>query len=147
MKRWPPVALVLLALFLAPTPSTKAQKKEADESARKIKELQKERIATLKELVDQAAGLINAGKAGYIDLLDARRMLLKAELDATEKEAERITIWKNEVDRWKDAEKAAEKLKESGRGTATSVLRFKAMRLEAEIELERAKPREAKEKK
>ncbi len=198
MKRWPLVALVLLlTLFIAPVPSTKAQKKEADQSARKIKELQKERIATLKAVAEVASKLFQAGRAKYVELIEARRQLLKAELDAAEKESERITILKKTVDTWKESEKkvkelqkeqkeriatleavaevasklfqagraeyvgliearrqllkveldAAEKRKQVARVTEAAVLTFKAMRLEAEIDLERAKGKEAKERK
>lgn len=122
-----------------------SRKEQIEESAKKIKELQKERIATLKEMADQATHLYQSGRVSFEPVLEARLQLLKAELDAAEKESERITLHKKFVDAMKDYETWTEERVKSARGTAATVLKVKAMRLEAEIHLEQAKVKEAKE--
>src|SRR5579884_2355593 len=67
-------------------------------SAKKIKELQKEQIGTLKEMTDQATVQFQNARISYEPVIEARLLLLKAELDAVDKEADRITILKNFVD-------------------------------------------------
>jgi len=139
---------IVTATFLAPTAAqrdTAILRTAADESAAKIKDLQKERIATLKELVEVSARLYQIARAPYEEVLDAQVLLLKAELEAAEKESERIALYKNFVDVLKSYEKIALAQKEAGRGTNTAVLKFKARRLEAEIHLEQARAKGARE--
>jgi len=153
MMRMPALILTVLAaaLLIAPArPQDKgnpARKDQAEESARKIKELQKERIAILKAMVDQVTKLVQTGRASFDEACEARLLLLKAELDAAEKESDRITLYKNFVDVLKEFESWAEQRWQAARGTQAAVLKIKARRLEAEILLERAKAEEAKESK
>lgn len=120
---------------------------QIDESAKKVKELRKERIAILKELVDQATRAFQSARASYEEVLEAQMLLLQAELDAAEKESERIAIYQMAIDALKQSEKLAAARVQAGRGTQAAVLRIKARRLEVEIQLEQAKIKEAKEKK
>jgi RNA polymerase sigma factor (sigma-70 family) len=117
-----------------------------EESARKIQELQKERIATLKDMADALTRLFQSGRGAFEPVLEARLLVLQAELDAAEKESERITLYKNFVDLLKQHEKWADQNVKLARGTMASVLKVRAMRLEAEIHLEQAKIKEAKER-
>jgi outer membrane protein TolC len=123
------------------------RKGRTEESAKKIKELQKERIATLKQMSDGFTKLFQNGNVSLEDLCEARLLVPKAELDAAEKESDRITLYKKIVNELKELETLAENRFKSARGTMASVLKFKARRLEAEINLERAKAKEAKEAK
>jgi len=70
----------------APNGAAKGQpnvpKERTEQSAKKVKELQKERIATLKEVVDLSFRLAKGARVEIGDLLEARMSLLKAELDA-----------------------------------------------------------------
>lgn len=112
---------------------------QREESAKRIKELQKEQIATLKKMVNQATVQFQSGRISYEPVMEARLLLLKAELDAAEKEADRITVLKNFVEAMKQGETLAKAIFESGQGTELAVLSFRARRLDAEIQLERAK--------
>jgi outer membrane protein TolC len=142
------VAVVAFTLPIAPAGqqdgANPPRKDQAEKSARKIKELQKERIATLTELVDQTATLFRSGRASYEGVLEAQMLLLKASLDATEKESDRITLYERTVEALNQLEKVANALAQTGQGSQTAVLKIKARRLEVEIQLERARAREAK---
>jgi hypothetical protein len=118
----------------------------------KIKELQKERIDILKKQVDVLTKLVFLpGRAGQLDhfgeALEATQRLLRAELEVTEKVADRLALYKKAIARLKEYEKVAQAMVTTGRITEATGLRIKARRLEVEIELEREKVREAKERK
>jgi outer membrane protein TolC len=118
-------------------------KEQIEGSTEKVEELQKERIATLKELVDQAAGLFKTGRASYEEVLESRMMLPKAELDVAENESERITLYKKTIDALKEYEEWANARVRAAQGTNAAVLKIKARRREVEIQLEQAKIKEA----
>jgi outer membrane protein TolC len=142
-----PALLVAATLMTAADAKDTPAKEVIEESTKKIKELQKERIATLKEVVEQAATLYKSARVSYEEVLDARMQLLKAEVDAAEKESDRITLYKKTIDALKQYEEWAQARVEAGRETAAALLKIKARRLEVEIKLEQAKIKEAKEKK
>lgn len=152
--RMPTRILAVLAATLLMAPASPqdrvkpSSKDQAEESAKKVKELQKERIATLTQMADIIAKLYQSGRGGSLEeMYEARLLLLKAELDAAEKESDRITLYKNFVEWSKKFENLAEANVKTARGTMAPVLKFKARRLEAEINLERAKAKEAKDAK
>jgi outer membrane protein TolC len=151
--RMPALILAVMAATLLMSPASPragvnlSRKDQTEESAKKIKELQKERIATLKEMADATFQMYKANRIEFREVLEARLLLLKAELDVAEKESDRITLYKNTIDVLKEYETLAARKVEFGRGSTYSVLLAKAMRLEAEINLERAKAKEAKEAK
>ena len=115
----------------------------AEAPTRKVQELQKERVATLEKLVDVASANFRNARGSYEDVLKAQLQLLQARLDAAEKAADRIALYKQAIDSLKKSEELARTRVESGRGTEAAVLGIKAQRLEVEIQLERAKAREA----
>ena len=80
-------------------------------------------------------------------MAEARLLLLNAELDAAEKESSRITLYKSIVVVLKEGEKFAEDAERTAGGTQVRILKVKARRLEAEINLERAKAKKAQEAK
>jgi outer membrane protein TolC len=142
------VAATLLVAPASPQGEAKLPRKaQTEESAKKVKELQKERISTLKEMADVISQLYQHGTGSFEEAYEARLMVLNAELDAADKESDRITLYKNFVDVSKKFENLAEARMKTGRGTQASVLKVKARRLEAEINLERAKAKEAQEAK
>jgi outer membrane protein TolC len=151
--KMPALLLTVLAaaLLLAPaSPQDRGNlspKEQIEESTRKVKELQKERIATLTDLVDMASRQFQNGRGSIEDVLEAQMTLLKARLDIAEKESDRITLYKNVVEVLKGYEKLAAARVEIARGTFVEVLKVKARRLAAEIYLEQAKVKEAKETK
>ena len=144
------LAVMAATLLMAPaSPQDKVnppRKDKTEESAKKIKELQRERIATLKQMVDVNSRLREKRLASFEEVAEARLLLLNAELDAAEKESSRITLYKSIVDVLKEGEKFAENVVTTG-GTPVRMLKVKARRLEAEINLERAKAKEALEAK
>ena len=117
---------------------SKANQAPAD----KIKELQKERIATLRECADMAAELYSKGRLEFIDAIEARLLLLKAEVEVAEKEAERITLLEGTIDDLNKLVEFAWKQKEHF-GLKRQLLQIKTARLEVEVELERAKANQA----
>jgi hypothetical protein len=121
-------------------------KEQKEEPAKTVKELQKERIATLKEMAEQISEQFKNPRfrVSFDELLEARLLLLKAELDAAEKESDRINLYKNAIAVLKEYEEWADTRVKLARGTVASVLKIKARRLEAEIDLARAKAKEAK---
>jgi hypothetical protein len=140
------MAATLLIARASPQDGVNSSRKDqAEESGRKIKELQKERIATLKEMADISTRLFQNGRGSFEAALEARVLVFEAELDAAEKESDRITLYKDLVKVLKEYEELAKERVKMARGTEAAVLKAKARRLEAEIHLEQAKARAAKE--
>jgi RNA polymerase sigma factor (sigma-70 family) len=119
----------------------------AEVMGEKVKNLQKERVATLKEVVDTSLRLARVARLEVGEAMEDRMALLKAELEVAEKESDRVALYKQTLDALTEYEKLARAQKEAARGTESTVLRVKARRLEVEICLEQAKAKEAKERK
>ncbi len=141
----PVPAVLLAALLIAPAVSRGDDK--AEDAGTKIKELQKERLATLKELAEQMDTLFKHARVSFEETYEARVLLLEAELEIAAREPERIMLYKNFIDVLKGYEALAAERYRAARGTQAAVLKVKARRLAAEIELEREKMKEAREKK
>jgi membrane fusion protein (multidrug efflux system) len=145
--RMPALILTVTAatLLVAPAhPQEKAvpsRKDQADESARKVKDLRKERVKVLQELTDQLERLFQRAQVPYDEVINARTQLFQAELEAAETEAQRVALYKKLVDVLKQSESLAENRLKAARGTMTAVLKVRARRLEAEIHLAQAKAR------
>ncbi|VTR92523.1 unnamed protein product [Gemmata massiliana] len=122
-------------------------KGKSEESAQKIKALQKERIAALKDVAEQTAALFKNGRTTADEVYEARLTALRAELDAAEKGPERVALHKSVVDVLKEYETWAVAQHEAARATAATALKVKARRLESEIHLERATIEAGKENK
>jgi outer membrane protein TolC len=135
----------MIALILV-TALTAHDKPSIEESAKKIKNLQKERITVLKELVDHLSTRYKAGQASSEELLDASILLFKAELETAEKGSDRISLYTKMVDTLNQFEQFAKVQFGVGKVTTGDVLKIKARRLEVEILLEQEKMKEAKEK-
>jgi hypothetical protein len=95
------LAVIAATLLASPTypqeRSTPASKDQTDELVQKVKELRKERLAVLEDLTAQLAKLYTRGRVEIDELLEARRLLSEAELEAAKTEAERIELYKNLV--------------------------------------------------
>lgn len=127
----------MLALIIAAGFMTAAPERPSD-SAR-VKELQKERIAALRETADVSMKLAQSARVELSEALEDRINLLKAEVDAAENGADRIALYKKAIDSLKEYEAMAKTRFEAGRGTQVAMLRVKARRIEVEIALERLK--------
>jgi len=141
------LAVVAATLQLAPAGAQAAEnvsrQQQIQASAKKVKELQQERIAALKDALEIFSGLFRSGRAGLDEIVDAHQQLLEAELEVAEKQSDRIALYKNMVDMLKGYEQAAAEHVLNARGNRGSALMIKARRLEAEIRLERAKGKQA----
>jgi hypothetical protein len=120
--------------------ATPASEDQTDESAKRIKEQRKERVAVLKQQVEGLTTLFKDGRARVSseEVLGAMRLLIEAELEVAETDAERVDRYKRLVAVLRDHEKVAETQVRAARGLTTSVLKVKASRLQAEIYLEQA---------
>jgi hypothetical protein len=116
----------------------KAEEAKEGTTPPRIKELQQERLATLKKLVDDLAQRVKTTPAEFGDLIEARRLLLLAELDTAENVSDRIALYKNAADALKEYEAWANGEVKDGRTTTVVALAVKASRLEAEIDWKRA---------
>jgi outer membrane protein TolC len=131
--------LVAAALSTAAGAQEKPPKEQAEASAKKIRELRKERITVLGKVVDQATAQFQRAQGSYEEVLEAQVLLLQARLDAAEKESDRIELYEQAVELLKQVEKVAAARVEAGRGTELAVHKIRARRLEVEIRLEQAK--------
>jgi hypothetical protein len=124
-----------------------SRKQQIDESAKKIKELQQERIVTLEEAVAQITVLFQNGRVEFDEAIDAQLLLLDAKLEFAEKDSDRIAIYEKMLAVLKGYEQWAGARVQSAHGTGAAALKIKARRLEAEIRLEQAKAKQAQESK
>jgi outer membrane protein TolC len=127
--------LTLTATSLLSSPATPQDKGPSD----RIKDLQKQRIDTLKQASAIGLKLYQSGRIEVGEVLEDRMTLLKAEIDATEKKADRIPVYTQAVDSLKQFEEVAKGRFDHGRGTEYALLRVRAKRLEVEVLLEQAK--------
>ena len=104
-----------------------------------MKELRKERIAVLKKLTDQLTILFKNATVPYDEVLESMQSLSEAELEIAETDKERVELYKKLIDALKQREAVAEAQWKAARATETSVLKWRAKRLVAEIHLEQAK--------
>lgn len=144
MRRTVLVVAVLAAAFLTAVADSQegpAPKTDQGGAATKVKDLQQQRIATLKEIVEAFDAQRQNGRGSFEDLIEAKVQLLTAELEVASSDAERVTICENIVKQFVALEELAQANRESARGSYTAVLKAKARRLEAEISFERAKSR------
>jgi hypothetical protein len=130
------IATILAAAFL--------MQDKPNDPMEKIKQLRKERIATLEALADIATKLHSNGQANLSDALDARVELAKAQLEGAETQAERIKLLGQLVDATQKIEEFAQARRQSAQGTMADVYKAKAKRLEAEIAFEEATAKAAK---
>ncbi len=102
--RMPALILTVVAatLLVAPAlPQEKAApspKDKADEPARKVKDLRKERVKVLQELTDQLERLFRSAQVPYDEVINARQQLFQAQMEAAETEAQRVALYKKLVD-------------------------------------------------
>jgi outer membrane protein TolC len=105
----------------------------------KIKSLQKDLIASLKQVVDIAAQQRNVGRMSPLDALEAQRPFLDVTLDASDTNQERIRVLERIVELQKKIETLAEIGHKNARNSFIDALNAKAARIKAEIALEKEK--------
>ena len=122
---------------------TYKREQNADEkqtgSDSKVRQLQKERLAVLKEIAADKNGRYQQGHLTADDALQATAEVLKAELELADSDDARIRVLAQLVQIAKELEDINDQRFKAGRCPPSDRLAAKANRLEAEIELERAK--------
>ena len=103
-------------------------------------ELQKERIDALKRCADMAPELCSKSHLEFIDAIEARLLLLKAEVEVAEKKSDRITLLNGAINDLNMLVELAWKQNEHF-GLKFQLLQIKTARLD--VELERAKANQA----
>lgn len=134
------IAIVLAGMILmfaasAQEKETKIGEQESAKPKDRVKELQQERVANLKALVEIEGALLKTAKTTPESLLEAKVLLCEAELDAAEMNAERIVVLKSLVDVLKQLQETANARKAAAEATEVPVLKAKSRRLQAEIRL------------
>jgi outer membrane protein TolC len=109
----------------------------ADTKDSKLKELQEERLSTLRELVKATTADYVTGRVPFDRVQQATRALLDAELEQCQSDKERITVLEKIVALAKESEKNAVQRYKTGAAPHSDALMATAARLEAEIALER----------
>ena len=133
-------ALIAAAVLLASAGARQERSKdEIEASAKKVKELQRERIAILRSAADVSVTLARNARIQASEAIEDSIALLEAELEAAETESERISLYGKTVESLRGLEELARAQKEAARGTELDLLRIRARRLEVEMQLERAK--------
>jgi hypothetical protein len=136
--------IVFVTLLTVAGAQEKLSSAEVEASAKKVSELRRERIATLKDVVESGFTLAREGRFEIREVSEARMTLLKAELDVAEKESDRIALYKQALDSLKQYEAIAKAAVEAASATNLDRLAIKARRLELEIWLEQTKIKSTK---
>jgi hypothetical protein len=118
--------------------------KNEAESTKKIKELQKERLDALSAMAESASILAKQARVSLEEACEAQQQLLQAQIEYANNDAQRIQFYEKYIEALKQYEELAKVRKEGARGTEIAVLKARAGRLGAEIELERLKAKAAK---
>ncbi|MCE9564114.1 MAG: hypothetical protein K8U57_18885 [Planctomycetes bacterium] len=138
-------ALIVVAILMsAANAEEKPTKEQLEASAKKIKELRKQRIDTLQTAADVSLKLAQSARLEISEAMETRIALHKAQLDAAEKPSDRLIIYKWVLESLQELEELAKARKVAARGTELAVLQVRAKRLEIEIALEQEKLKEAK---
>jgi hypothetical protein len=115
-----------------------------DESAKKIKDLQKERLDVLAAMAESAGILAKQARVSLENACEAQQQLLQAQIEYADNDAQRARFYESYIEALKQYEELAKARKEGARGTEISILNARAGRLGAEIALERLKAKPAK---
>jgi RNA polymerase sigma factor (sigma-70 family) len=109
----------------------------------RVRELQKQRLAVLRELADIMKVRQRAGNVTAADVLTAERDVITAELELCATDKERVEVLERAVALEKQLEDLLAQQFRMGAGTVSpaDILRVKAQRLRVEIDLEKAKAR------
>jgi hypothetical protein len=83
--------------------------------------------------------MYQAARTSYDSVAEARQRLLQAGLELCDKPADKVALLTQYVELTKATEKFAQARSEAGRGTETAIHRLRYQRLDAEIQLLRAK--------
>ncbi|MBX9626082.1 MAG: sigma-70 family RNA polymerase sigma factor [Gemmataceae bacterium] len=105
----------------------------------KIRELQQERLALLQQLADWMTEAYKGGQVPLTTVLEAQREVNAAELELCETHQERLAVLERKAELAKEIEKNTEKSVQAHSVPRANLLKARANRLQAEIELEKEK--------
>jgi hypothetical protein len=133
-------ALVALLYAASEARPVLGQTKDTPAGEAKIRALLKERLAALKQIVEEIEKSHKAGGGISLDdVLQARLACYHAELDLCETDKERIAVLEKMLALAKESERMISARFDLGSVPHTAVLAARVNRLEAEIALERVK--------
>jgi outer membrane protein TolC len=127
---------------VAPETTTLGAKVQPAENAG-VRALLQKRLDALKEMAEQAEAASRHGTVAPGEVVRARLQVLAAALALCQTDAERVKVHERIVAQAKELEAIADKLVQAGRAPQSELLKARAERLDAEIELERVKARAA----
>ena len=126
----------LLTLFVVAIASAAFSRGAQDgDTDSQIESLRRERRDTLGLLVETVTNRNAATGAHLLEMLDARRQLLKADLELARSHEERVSIHQKIVENLQEVESIMNRRHENGTIVADDVLKAKAARLKAAIRL------------
>jgi hypothetical protein len=144
MRRYPiAVTVCCLSLFVggAVLGATEQQQGATDTEAAQISALQKERIATLQQLVTICVAQYQSGMLPFDSVAAAQEELLAAQLESTDKPEERVALLKEHLNIVESLCNSADKMFKGGRVSRPDVLRAKSRYLDVKIKLLRESSR------
>ena len=118
--------------------------KDQPKGVARVRELQKERLALLRQLADQLAVANKGGETSVAAVLEARRDVLAAELELCETHKERLAVLEKALELAKEIETNTDRAVQAHTVPGSHLLKVRANRLQAEIELEKEKAAQPK---
>jgi len=131
------LALVTSSLWNSTEGLTNARAQEAKDA--RLKELQTEKVATLREVVIMYSTLYGQNRVDYAQVRESNRALHDAELELCDTDQERLPVLEKILAEAKQHEERQAAARDAARANYADVLKAKADRLDAEIALLRAK--------
>lgn len=126
--------LLLSVAFVAGTLMSAGSAHE--DSARKLRELHRERVETLQQLIQDLESQKSNRQVSRDEIMQTNLQLLRAQLDAAQSNNERMTLHQNIVDLMSEWEDMAEQVVKKAHVERSLYLKAKADRLKAEIDME-----------
>jgi hypothetical protein len=117
--------------------SLKSQAQETKDS--NLKNLLKQKLSTLQQIASQKTAAHQAGQLSWAEVYEANRAVRDAELDLCDSNKERVAVLEKKLEDARLYEKMASEQVKLATLPTSAALEATVNRLDAEIELERAK--------
>jgi outer membrane protein TolC len=135
MKRFSVAGIVACLILAAINIHASAAEVASADVAAQIKTLQKERVETLKSLVELYVQYYREGKIDITPVIGAQTELVNAQLDAAEDREERIALLTERLNAVTSFLKLAEQRWMAGMSSQADVYRAKSLLLDTKIKL------------
>jgi outer membrane protein TolC len=136
-------AVALVGLISVGGRADNPKSDQANRHSKKVRALQEERLVTLKEIAAEKEKAFRDGRAPSEDVLQAKLLVLGAELELCDSDGERVAVHESIVAVAKEIEETQASRYKAQRLSHSDLLTAKANRLEAEVAHERAKAKAA----